>query len=237
MSPALPLLAAVLAAGCLAGTGGSPPPGTTSRLVFPVPARPVASIASPAYSSEETRDRLGEAERVMDRLGIQAGMRLADVGAGEGYYTVRLARRLGPGARVYAEDISAGYVAALRARLAREQVHGVTVILGTPGDPKLPPASVDVAILSHVYHEVTNPYELLYHLLPALAPGARVAVIDVDKPTKDHGTPPGLLRCELGAVGYRQIDFLLLAPADGYLAVFVPPATLPPVESITPCRP
>jgi hypothetical protein len=63
-----------------------------------------------------------------------------------------------------------------------------------------------------------------------------VAVIDVDKRTQDHGTPPALLRCELAAVGYRQVDFTALAPADGYLAVFVPPAVLPPVESIKPCK-
>jgi hypothetical protein len=87
-----------------------------------------------------------------------------------------------------------------------------------------------------MYHEITNPFEFLYRLHAGLAPGARVAIIDVDKRTQNHGTPPALLRCELAAVGYRQVDFLALAPADGYLAVFVPPAALPPVESIQPCK-
>jgi hypothetical protein len=63
-----------------------------------------------------------------------------------------------------------------------------------------------------------------------------VAIIDNDKPTGEHGTPPALLRCELAAVGYRQIDFLLLAPADGYLAVFARPDVLPRPEAIRPCR-
>ena len=62
-----------------------------------------------------------------------------------------------------------------------------------------------------------------------------MAIIDVDKPTQNHGTPPGLLRCELAAVGYRQVDFVSLAPAEGYLAVFVPPDELPAVEAIIPC--
>jgi len=62
-----------------------------------------------------------------------------------------------------------------------------------------------------------------------------VGIVDLDRPTQDHGTPPALLRCELAAVGYRQVDFVSLAPADGYLAVFVPPAQLPPVEAIKPC--
>jgi hypothetical protein len=95
---------------------------------------------------------------------------------------------------------------------------------------------VDVAILSHMYHEIENPYEFLYRLRPSLAPGARVGVIDMDRPTPDHGTPPGLLRCELAAVGYQQLDFVWLAPADGYLAVFTPPETLPPAGAIRPCR-
>jgi SAM-dependent methyltransferase len=216
---------------------GWPTPGPAQDAPrFPKPDRPVAGIISPEYSDEKTRDRKGEAERVMDRLGIKSGMRVADLGAGLGYYTVRLARRLGPGAVIFAEDIVPEYLRRLEARLKREKIEGVTLILGTPGDPKLPPASVDLALLSHVYHEIENPYEFLYRLQPALAPGARVAIIDVDKPTQDHGTPPALLRCELTALGYRQVDFTPLAPADGYLAVFVPPDRLPPVASITPCK-
>ena len=199
---------------------------------FPAPARPVAPIITPAYSDERTRDERGEAARVLDRLGVRSGMRVADIGAGAGYYTVRLARR---GAAVWAEDVKAEYLERLQARLARERVAGVTVVHGTPGDPKLPAASVDVAILAHVYHEVENPYELFYRLWAALAPGARVAIVDNDKPTQDHGTPPALLRCEMAALGYRQVDFLPLAPADGYLAVFTSPAALPPIEGIRRC--
>ena len=110
------------------------------------------------------------------------------------------------------------------------------VILGLPRDPRLPAAFADVAILSHMYHEIENPYEFLYGLQPALAPGARVGMIDMDRPTQRHGTPPALLRCELAALGYRQLDFALLAAADGYLAVFAPPETLPQADAIKPCR-
>jgi hypothetical protein len=63
-----------------------------------------------------------------------------------------------------------------------------------------------------------------------------VGIIDMDRPTQSHGTPPALLRCELAAVGYRQLDFALLSPADGYLAVFARPGKLPPAGSIRPCR-
>jgi hypothetical protein len=139
-------------------------------------------------------------------------------------------------APAYSDERRAAYLERLRARLAREKVAGVTLVRGGPRDPKLPRAGVDLALLSHVYHELENPFEFVYRLHPALAPRARVAIIDNDKPTRDHGTPPALLRCELAAVGYREGDFVWLAPADGYLAVFTPPATLPAVEAIRPCR-
>jgi ubiquinone/menaquinone biosynthesis C-methylase UbiE len=201
-----------------------------------MPDRPVASVISPAYSSEELRDRHGEAERVLDRLGIRRGMRVADIGAGEGYYTVRLARRLGEAATIYAEDIDGEYLQRLESRLRREGISHVHVIRGKPRDPELPRAAVDVAILAHMYHEIENPYEFLYHLRGSLNAGARVAVVDVDKRTENHGTPPALLRCEMAAVGFRQVDFTGLAPADGYLAVFVPPDALPSISTMRPCR-
>lgn len=206
-----------------------------NRLVFPTPDRPVAPIVSPAYSDEKARDSNSEAERVMDRIGIKPGFRVADIGAGEGYYTVRLARRLGSSATIYAQDVRSDYLKRLEARLELEGIRGVRLVLGKANDPKLMPNSVDLALLSHVYHEIENPYEFLYRLRPALAADARVAIIDVDRPTQDHGTPPALLRCELEAIGYRQIDFILLAPAEGYLAIFTPPRELPPVSSIRPC--
>ncbi len=212
--------------------------GSSGRegLRFPAPNRPVAPIISASYSDERTRDENGEAERAMDRLGIISGMRVADIGAGEGYYTVRLARRLGPTATIYAQDVQSDYLKQLEVRLAREGITGIRLVLGEPRAPKLPPASIDLAILSHMYHEIENPFEFLYRLRPALAPNARIGIIDADRPTQDHGTPPTLLRCELAAVGYRQVDFLPLAPAEGYLAIFVPPDTLPPVETINPCK-
>jgi SAM-dependent methyltransferase len=222
--------AAWLAASCAVGAVGAEP------ARFPAVDRPVAPIISPAYSTEAARDRHGEAKRVMDRLGVAPGMRVADIGAGDGYYTVRLAQRLGQGARIYAEDVAPLHLERLAARLTREGVVGVTLVHGTPADPRLPEQSIDLAILAHVYHEIEQPYEFLYRLHAALAPGGRIAVIDNDKPTDQHGTPPSLLRCELAAVGYRQVDVLPLAPADGYLAVFARPEVLPRPEAIKACR-
>lgn len=209
---------------------------TRAAEQFPRVQRQVAPIISPAYSTELERDRNGEAERVLNQLRVHPGMRVADIGAGDGYYTVRLARRLGPGATIYAEDVSGPYLAHLGERLAREEIGGVILVHGTAADPRLPPKSIDLAILGHVYHEIEQPYEFMYRLHAALRSTGRVAIIDIDRPTPEHGIPPTLLRCELAAVGYHRIDFVLLAPADGYLAVFAPPKTLPRPQDIRPCQ-
>ncbi len=230
MTPARVVVAAWLAVLYAVGVPGAEP------ARYPPVDRPVAPIISPAYSTEAVRDGHGEAERVMNRLGVVPGLRIADVGAGDGYYAVRLAGRLGHGATIYAEDVAKPYLDRLAARLTREGIAGVTLVHGTPSDPRLPELSIDLAIMAHMYHEIENPYEFLHRLHAALAPGGRVAIIDNDKPTREHGTPPALLRCELAAVAYRQIDFLSLAPADGYLAVFARPEVLPRPEAIQPCR-
>jgi hypothetical protein len=85
-----------------------------------------------------------------------------------------------------------------------------------------------------MYHEVTQPYGLLWNLRPALQRGARVAVIDARKETGSHGTPPDLLRCELAAVGYRQTAFYDLQE-NTYLAVFQPAAAPASPAAIRPC--
>ena len=75
-----------------------------------------------------------------------------------------------------------------------------------------------------MYHEIAQPYGLLYNLVPALKPGARVGIVDAYRPTSEHGTPPSLLRCELAAVGYREINLDQLTNSDAYLAIFAPPS-------------
>src|SRR5262249_12235347 len=93
-----------------------------------------------------------------------------------------------------------------------------------PHDPRLPAGSVDIAILVHMYHEIAQPYALLYNLVPALKPDARVRIVDTSAPTSKHGTPPSLLHCELAAVRYRGISLNRLKGSDTYLAIFAPPS-------------
>jgi len=105
---------------------------------FPPPARPVAGIVTDIWRDEKSRDQAGEAERVMNLLEVRAGLAVADVGAGSGYYTVRLARRVGPTGHVFAEDVIPEYLERLARRVAGEGLAGsVTVVRGDPHDPRL----------------------------------------------------------------------------------------------------
>jgi SAM-dependent methyltransferase len=198
------------------------PPGVPAKE-FPSPRRPVAQIVSPSRSTEEHRDSLDEAGELARFLELKPGMTVGDIGAGSGYHTVRLSPLVGPTGSVVAEDVTRSYLVELAKRTERLGLTNVVFALGEPHDPRLPAASLDVAILVHMYHEVTQPYAFLYNLATALKLDARVGIVDLERPTQEHGTPIELLRCELSAVGYREIATHQLAGDGGYLAVFSPP--------------
>jgi FkbM family methyltransferase len=213
------------------------PPGAPAGA-FPAPDRPVAEIISPIWATEEQRDAVDESGQIVRRLGLKPGMTVADIGAGSGYHTVRLARALGPSGRVIAQDVMPNYLADLQQRVRGEGLGNVTVALGDPHDPRLPAGSVEVALMVHMYHEIEQPFGLLYNLVPALKPNARVAIVDLNRVTWEHGTPKDLLRCELAAAGYEQESLVELAGDIGYLAVFKPPTEASRVrpEAMKPCR-
>jgi len=198
------------------------PPGAPASA-FPRPERPVARIVSPTRSTEDKRDAHDEAGQVARLLGLKSGMTVADIGAGSGYHTVRLARMLGPSGLVVAQDVSRRYLTDLGRRLDQLQLQNVKIALGEPHDPRLPSGSLDAAILVHMYHEIAEPYALLYNLAPAMKPEAKVGIVDLNRPILQHGTPPDLLRCELAAVGYREVAFYVLEGDAGYLAIFTAP--------------
>jgi len=203
---------------------------------FPAADRPVARIVSSRWSDEDARDRLREATTVMDRAAIRPGMTVADIGAGEGYYTMRLAARVGEDGRVLAEDVIPAVRDQLAERVSRERLDNVSVRLGEPADPKLPDNSFDRVLMVHMYHEIAQPYEFLWRLRPSVKPDGLVVVVDADRRTQDHGTPPALLRCEFAAVGYGQVSMQAMPSAGGYLATFRPEGRRPDPKTIKPCR-
>jgi ubiquinone/menaquinone biosynthesis C-methylase UbiE len=204
--------------------------------IFPAADRPVAPITASRWSTEEARDRVNESGTVMDRAGIQPGMTVADIGAGEGYYTIRLAQRVGEKGRVLAEDIVPEVRDALAARVTREQLDNVSVRLGEPADPKLPEHSFDRIFMVHMYHEIAQPYEFLWRMRPSLGVRGRVVVVDAERPTRNHGTPIALLSCEFAAVGYKMVENTPLPAVDGYIAQFEATGERPQPEMIKPCK-
>jgi 2-polyprenyl-3-methyl-5-hydroxy-6-metoxy-1,4-benzoquinol methylase len=202
---------------------------------FPRADRPVAPIVSTRWSNEEARDRVNEADDIMDRAGIRPGMTVADIGAGEGYYTVRLANRVGLKGRVLAEDIMPEVIEALSRRITREDWRNVSVRLGAAEDPRLPENSFDRIFMVHMYHEIAEPYAFLWHLSPALKAHGELIVVDANRPTMQHGTPPRLLTCELAAVGFRLEELVPRPTAGGYFARFRRIAARPAPENIVPC--
>ena len=187
---------------------------------FPDAGRDVAPIVGDVYSTEDARDRVGEAEEVMRLAEMAPGMSVADVGAGEGYYTVRLAPIVGPRGRVLAEDIVPKTRDELAQRVQRENLDNVAVRLGTPSDPSLPARSFDRIFLVHMYHEVKEPYEFLWNLREGLRADGTVVVVDSDRPVSRHGMPPKQLLCEFSALGMEPVRTNRLAGSDAYFAAF-----------------
>lgn len=202
---------------------------------FPAADRDVSPIVGDSFSTEATRDRIGEAEQVMELAGVAPGLWVADVGAGEGYYTVRLAPAVGPRGRVLAEDIMEETHQRLVQRVQRERLDNVAVRLGKPDNPMLPPRSFDRIFLVHMYHEVQSPYAFLWNLREGLKPDGRVVVVDSNRPTKRHGISPELLRCEFAAVGLERVDVQELVGGEAYLATFRLAGERPQPTAIKPC--
>ena len=227
---AMPLLAALAA--CKPAADADRP--ETSRE-FPQAYRPVSELAGTAFSTEEQRDDRNEANTVMDLAAIRDGMTVADIGAGEGYYTVRLAERVGARGRVLAEDIDAEARDRLARRVLRERLDNVSVRLGTPDNPKLPENSFDRVFMVHMYHEVEEPYAFLWRMRPALRKGGQVVVVDVDRPTDQHGIPPQQLFCEFAAVGFELVEFVSKPELAGYYAQFKAVGQRPTPDKIVPC--
>lgn len=190
---------------------------------FPKPSRPIAEIISPIFDTEANRDAGKETEQVFALMKLKPGMSVADIGAGSGYYTVRLAKLLGPDGRVFAQDVMPNYLRDLNARILKARLPTVTVSRGEPHDPRLPANSIDAAVLVHMYHEIAQPFAFLHNLSLAMKKGGIVGILDADRQTWQHGTPPALLRCELAALGYREVSFTTLAGRLGYLAIFEAP--------------
>jgi predicted methyltransferase len=150
----------------------------TSRLF---PPEKLAELEGP------DRDAWQRPDQIMDALGIGEGSVVADIGAGGGWFTVRLSRRVGPNGRVYAEDIQRAMTDAISRRVQREAIKNVQTILGTPVDSNLPLHAIDAVLIVDAYHELEEPRALLANAAQALKPTGLVGIVDF----KNDGGGPG----------------------------------------------
>ena len=173
---------------------------------------------------EPGREKRLQIDHVMDLLHVTSGKSIADIGAGSGWFTVRAARRVGPSGQVFAEDINPEATKAIDARARKEKLANVHSILGTPDDPALPPATIDIVMMLKVYHEIAHPIPFMQHLRTSLRPGARIAIIDRNGSGSgtDHGLPQPTLEKEMREAGYRKLSQYDFTKADGqdYFLIF-----------------
>jgi ubiquinone/menaquinone biosynthesis C-methylase UbiE len=189
-------------------------------LIHPVSGRRIAQVmgsSGAAWLDRSEREVEEAPTKAIAALGLTAGDAVADVGAGSGYYTVRLARVVGSTGRVYATDIQPEMLALVRKKVDAERLSNVELVLGTPSDPRLPAASVDLILMVDVYHELADPQAMLRALKRALRPGGRLVLIEFRKESawvpirEEHKMSIREARLELEAEGYvlhRVIDVL-----------------------------
>jgi len=140
-------------------------------------ARPMGVSGAPWLDREE-REAEERPTRALEIMNVRPGMTVADIGAGSGYFTERLARLVGPSGRVYASDIQQGMLDLLQKRLAREKLGNVVPVLAEATNPRLPDAAIDLALMVDVYHELGDPQIVLGHIKKSLKPGGRLVLIE-----------------------------------------------------------
>ena len=160
------------------------PAAAQSPGVHPVSGRrfaPVMGWQGAEWLERTERDDEEEPNVALSVLKIEKGSAVADIGAGSGFLTERLAARVGPGGRVYANDLQPQMLQMLASRLAKKKISNVTLVQGDVDDPKLPPSSVDLEIMVDVYHEFSQPQAMLRKLRTALKPAGRMVLVEYRK--------------------------------------------------------
>jgi predicted methyltransferase len=198
------------------------------QIVLAVGALLIACSASAQHARLFPPERLGELEgpdrdawqrpdQIMDALQIGEGSVVADLGAGGGWFTVRLARRVGPNGRVYAEDVQKEMIGSIDRRIQREGLRNVVTTLGTQIDPRIPEATLDAVLIVDAYHEMEQPVTLLRNVARTLKPGGVIGIVNHKKdgggpgPEMDERVDAGKVIADAKAAGLelrRRDDFL-----------------------------
>ena len=208
MRPRLLVAVAALAATVVSAQQPAPQPGK-----HPVSGRVYAQtmgVQGAPWLDRNERDREEDPDLAIRLLRIQKGSTVADVGAGSGNITIRLAKAVGPMGKVYANDIQPGMLEILGRNVAKAKVMNVIPVLGAFDDPKLPAESIDLAIMVDVYHEFSEPQKMLNRLREAIKPGGRLVLLeyraeDPDIPIlREHKMTKAQVKLEIEHEGFKQ---------------------------------
>jgi ubiquinone/menaquinone biosynthesis C-methylase UbiE len=183
-----------------------------SQSVHPLTGRPIAPTMSAdgaAWLERPEREAEEQPEKALDALNLQKGMVVADVGAGTGYFSIRLARRVGATGKVYANELQPEMLTLLRANAAKAGISNIEPVLGGQADPKLPANALDLVLLVDVYHEFSQPQQMLRHMRASLKPDGRLVLLEYRKedpsiPIRpEHKMTVKDVRTEVEAEGYK----------------------------------
>ena len=209
-------------------------------------------LAQTRQTEELRRDEWQKVDGIFSAMGVRSGATVADVGAGDGFFTSRLARAVGPDGRVFAVDVDEGALTRLRKRLEDEGIRNVFVVKGTATDPKLPERALDAALIVNAYHEMAQHQQMLSALRGALKPDGKLVIVepitDVRRArsraeqTKEHEIAPEFVLGDARSAGFRivglqdpftsrgrRLEWLLaLQPADNAAATPITPTAVAP---------
>ena len=192
-----------------------------AQAVHPLTGRriaPTMGIGGADWLERSEREIEEHPDDALDALNIRTGSVVADVGAGTGYITTRLAKRVGPSGRVYATDIQPEMLNRLREHLERDHIANVETVLSTQTDPKLPAGKIDLILMVDVYHELTQPQRALRKMRESLKPDGRLVLIEYRKedPTvpirPEHKMSVAEVKTEVEAEGYTLQEVLRNLP-------------------------
>ena len=181
--------------------------------VHPVSGRVYAlpmGVAGAPWLERREREDEENPDLAMRLMRVARGSTVADLGAGSGYFTIRLAKAVGATGKVYAVDIQQGMLDLLQRAVARERLTNVTPVLGVADDPRLPAESLDLVLMVDVYHELSSPQITLAHLMRALKPGGRLVLLeyraeDPDVPIlPEHKMTKAMVKLEIEHEGFKQ---------------------------------
>ncbi len=188
------------------------PSSAVAQEVDPVTGRhiaPVMGLGGAEWLDREERAKEEQPQKALAALELHPGMFVADVGAGTGFYSIRIAKRIAPTGIVYANDIQAGMLDRLRENASTQGISNIRTVLGTASDARLPTGKLDLVILVDVYHEFSQPQRMLDSIRAALKPGGRLVLLEYRKEDPnvpilpEHKMSVSEVKAEVVPEGYR----------------------------------